>query len=338
MIHAGACGERDDENSCSGLRLDWAPPRSNLRALNCDVVAFDPVDAARAAAKDGGIFVTGDLEEVWRTRPAAVIVAAPSNLHTQLALEAARHDCDVFIEKPLSHSLQGVEELCEEAESRDLTTMVACNMRFHPGPATVHRLMREGAVGETIALRLQTGSFLPRWRPASDYKNSYSASQEWGGAVLDCIHEIDLALWLGGAPRLVGALCVPAHALGLETDGLCEMILHHESGACGSVHLNFVQRDYRRTCQIIGTQGTIYWDFNLRRVDVMGPDGTLAQRVDEPDGWQINDMYVDEMKHFLECVDTRIATVNPLRGGLESLRIALQVRDGNTKNQGESAT
>lgn len=308
----------------------------NLRVLGCDVLAFDPLEAARTSMEKSDVFVTGELEDVWQARPDAVVVAAPSDLHVELAMEAARRDCHLFIEKPLSHSLEGVDALCEETENRDLTTMVACNMRFHPGPAAVRRLMREGAVGDTLALRLQSGSFLPRWRPDSDYKNSYSASPQWGGAALDCIHEIDLALWLGGAARLVGALCVPARSLELETDGLCEMILQHESGACGSVHLNFVQRDYRRTCQIIGTQGTIYWDFSARRVDVFGPDGVLAQSFGEPDGWQVNDMYVDEMKHFLECARASTATVNPLRGGLDALRIALQARAWNTQNESAS--
>ena len=143
-------------------------------------------------------------------------------------------------------------------------------MRFHPGPATIKRLLGQGAIGEVIAARIQSGSFLPRWRTQQHYHGSYSASPLWGGALLDCIHEIDLALWYFGSATIAGAATLPAKSLGLETDGLAEIILEHGTGVLCSVHLNFVQRDYRRTCQVIGSEGTIYWDLADHCVEVFG--------------------------------------------------------------------
>jgi predicted dehydrogenase len=305
--------------------------RRHLRNLNKlgydDLLAFDSAPAVcQEIAAELKIPIAQELAAVWQQHPDAVIVAAPTKLHREIALEAARHNCHLLIEKPLSHSLTGIDTLLQEVSARGLITMVGCNMRFHPGPVAIKRLLDGVAIGGVIAARIQTGSYLPRWRPGQDYRQSYSASKEAGGAILDCVHEIDLGLWFFGPARVAGAAWLPAAAIGLDTDGLAEILLKHENGVLSNLHLNFVQRDYRRTCQVIGTEGTIYWDFSDRRVRVLGPDGRMIQEILEPEGWQVNRMYVDELSHFLQCVNGRIPTANPISDSLAALQIALAVK------------
>jgi predicted dehydrogenase len=301
----------------------------NLRSLGCvETVCFDPDPEARRAAETvADVPAFSSLEAVWATNPDAVLITAATHEHVELALAAARRGCHLFIEKPLSHALDGrLAELLAEVERRDLITMVACNMRFHPGPATVKRWLEAAAVGEVVAARIQTGSYLPRWHPASDYRRSYSASPDSGGAVLDCIHEIDLALWYFGPAKVAGAVVLPATHLGIQTDGLAEILLCHASGVLSSVHVNFIQRDYRRASQIIGSEGSLYWDFGERRALRFGKDGEPAESVPEPVDWPVNRMYVDEMEHFLQSVERRRPTVNPISGGVAALEIALAVK------------
>lgn len=305
----------------------------NLHSLGyTDLLAFDPILSVReAVSNELGIQSVGTLEQVWAQAPDVVLITAPSNLHVSLALSAARHGCHLFIEKPLSHSLDGLYALEKEVKQHKLVTMVACNMRFHPGPAMVKKLIEEKAVGKVIASRIQTGSYLPNWRPWQDYRQSYSASPEWGGAIFDCIHEIDLALWYFGQAKVLGSAYLSAKQIGLETDGVAEIILQHHSGILSNVHLNFVQRDYRRTCQVIGAEGTIYWNESSHEVRVYGKDGKLSDSVSQPDSWEDNQMYVDELVHFLQAVQERTQTGNPLLGGLSALQIALTVRESSLK-------
>ncbi len=244
-----------------------------------DLLAYDPsAEARQTAAQEVPITYVERVEAVWEQRPQIVVVATPSNLHTEFALTAADLGCHLFIEKPLAHTLDSIDRLTSVAQQRRLVTMVGCNMRFHPGPTAVRQLIEQGAVGEIIATRLQFGSYLPRWRPWQDYRHAYSASTVWGGAILDCIHEIDLALWYAGPASLLAAAGRPASTIDLETDGLAEIILRHASGVLTSIHINFVQADYRRTSQIIGSRGTIAWDFAQHRVRLVrerraaGPD------------------------------------------------------------------
>lgn len=299
----------------------------NLVALGCrDVVAFEPDEARRAeVARELHVTAVAALADVWTTSPDVALVTAPSFLHVPLALEAARHGCDLFIEKPLSHTMTDVAALEHEARRRDLVTLVGCNMRFHPGPATVKRLIDDRAIGTLLSARLQTGSYLPEWRPGTDYRVGYSASAaQGGGAILDCIHEIDLALWYLGRGRLAAAVTRPASSIGLDVEGLAELLLEHETGAVSSVHLNFLQRDYRRGCQVVGSDGTIYWDFAMPQVRVVR--GDAEELFPLPADWSINQMYVDEMTHFLECVAARRPTTAPLADGAAALELALAAR------------
>lgn len=300
----------------------------NLQQLDySELIAFDPAESARKEVIDEmGVEVADNLDDVWKWNPQVVLVCGPSNLHCELALEAVQRHCHLFLEKPLSHTLDGLGPLLSEVNRQRLTTMVGCNMRFHPGPRKVKSLIEEGAVGRVIAARIQTGSYLPRWRPLQDYRLSYSASPEWGGAVLDCIHEIDLALWYFGPAKVRGAACLPATCIGLETVGLAEMLLEHDCGSLSNVHLNFLQRDYRRTCQVIGTEGTIYWNFNDRRVLLLGPEGESLQEFSEPEGWQVNQMFIEEIQHFLEAIHCGRPTCNPISQSLAALKIALAVK------------
>jgi predicted dehydrogenase len=291
------------------------------------VIAFDVSESQRTIVrKELSICVVEELSQAFHLSPTLVVVATPTDQHIPIALEAVRNGCHLFIEKPISHSLELIDELCAEIDSRGLISMAACNMRFHPGPAMVKRLIDARAIGTILSARIHTGSYLPRWRPQQDYRQSYSASLESGGAVLDCIHELDLALWYFGDAQMVASAALAAETIGLAVDGLSEIILHHHTGILSSVHLNFVQQDYRRSCEIIGSLGTIYWDFVVGKVRVIGPDGALKEQFDQPPQWEINQMYLDELDHFLSCVAERKSTVNPIRSSLASLRIALAAR------------
>jgi len=300
----------------------------NLRTLGYeDLMVFDPLErVSRTIAQEVGAAVCLTIDELLTRAPDVACITSPSNHHIRTAARFADAGCHLFIEKPLSHSLSGLQELCDTVARREIITMVACNMRFHAGPIEVQRLLQAQRIGRVLAARLHTGSYLPSWRPTQDYTQSYSASTEWGGAILDCIHEIDIALWLFGKAKLISAVVLPANAIGLETDGLAELLLRHDTQVLSSLHLNFIQRDYRRSYEIIGEQGTIYWDWQAHTVRVFAGDGSLQETIIEPATFELNTMYLDEMRHFIDAVMKRQPTVNPIEQARDALRIALQAR------------
>ncbi len=71
-----------------------------------ELLAYDPADQARNRTKED-IRNTGysSLDEAWARKPEVPLVTVGTEAHLDLALEAAQHGCDLFIEKPLSHSI-----------------------------------------------------------------------------------------------------------------------------------------------------------------------------------------------------------------------------------------
>jgi predicted dehydrogenase len=288
---------------------------ANLRAAGWEVEVADQ-DPARA---------TLSLDGAWEAKPEIAVIATPPDAHLEHALAAAEHGCHLLIEKPLADRAEGLDGLAELVRGRGLVSLVACNMRFHPGPAAVERLLEEGRIGRPLAARLRTASYLPDWRPGTDYARSYSASRaSGGGVVLDAIHELDLACWLLGPARVVGAASLPARSIGLEVEGLAEIVLRHRD-AVSSVHLSFVQRDYRRSIEVVGEEASLVWEFERREVIVR--TGEQEESLPLPPDPDPNAMYADELAYFVDCVDRGEQTFNDVGAGLATLRLALAARE-----------
>ena len=179
---------------------------------------------------------------------------------------------DLFIEKPLTHRPEGIAELAGLLKRHNCVSLVGCNMRFHPGPAQVKRFIEEGRLGKVLFARIHAGSYLPEWRPGTDYRQNYAAKAETGGGcMLDCIHEIDLARWYLGEVEEVMACAAHLSRLEIDTEDYAFLLLRHENGAVSEVHLDYLQRSYERGCQIAGEQGTL-------GVGFPGGQGALVRR------------------------------------------------------------
>jgi predicted dehydrogenase len=278
----------------------------NLRAAGAgEILAFDVrADRVEQVRSRFGVAAFTDLDRAFERRPDVALVTAPTSLHVPLALRAAECGCHLFIEKPLSHSREGVEQLLSLVRRRGLVTLVGCNLRFHPGLRVVKRLLDDGAVGRVAAVRAEVGQYLADWHPYEDYRQGYSARRDLGGGVLlDAIHEFDYTRWLLGPVRAVACFADQLSRLQIQTEDTAAVLLRFAGGALGELHLDYVQRAYSRTCQVIGDDGTIRWDYSAGEVRVYRAAAKSWEAIPNPAGWQPNQMYADELAHFLRCLD-----------------------------------
>jgi predicted dehydrogenase len=301
----------------------------NLLALGAgEVVAYDPRgDRRREVAERLGVTTVGTLGEAWAAGAEVALIAAPTRFHGELALEAARRGSHLFIEKPLSDRLAGVEPLLEAAGERRLVTLVGCNLRFHPGLRALKRLVEEEAVGRVVAVRAEVGHYLPDWHPWEDYRRGYSARRELGGGViLDAIHEIDYVRWLLGEVESVACFAAKLSRLDIDTEDTAALLLRFAGGAFGEIHLDYVQRPPRRGCQVIGDEGTIEWDFARGETRWYSARTGTWRTFSVPRGWEPNDMYVDELRHFLACLAGGERPALDLWEAARVLRVALAAK------------
>ena len=293
-----------------------------------DLVGYDP-DEARL--KDVGQAVPArcvpTLDEVWQSRPDIAFITGPPSAHVHLALAAAERGCHLFIEKPLADTPVGLPQLLPMVTERRLITMVGCNMRFHPGPAKVKELIVRQMIGKLLFARIYAGSYLPAWRPGSDYRKSYSARRSLGGGcLLDCIHEIDLARWYLGEVEEVTCVAGRVSSLEIDTEDVAALICRHESGALSEIHLDYVQRAYDRGCRIAGEDGAISWDFVNGATRCYDAATGEWECYSEPAGYEINQMYVDELSHFLDCVRNERETCFPVGEACSVMQIVFAAK------------
>ena len=181
--------------------------------------------------------------------------------------------------------------------------------------------------GRKLFARVYGGSYLPDWHPDEDYRQVYSANSSLGGGcVLDGIHEIDLARWYMGAVETVAAMTGPIGDLDLEVEDVASVVLRHVGGQHSEVHLDYLQRVRVRGCLIGGTEGSIKWDWSDNNASWYRADSGDWEEEPLPEGWTINQMYEDEMTHFLGCVLSHRDTCNPVKEAAVIMRIAFAVK------------
>jgi predicted dehydrogenase len=275
----------------------------NLKRLGVtDITAFDVrEDRRREVEEQFGVQVFAELSSALEGASAA-LVCTPTRLHLDHALMAARANCHLFIEKPITDGLEGLDRLLEEIKQRKLVTLVGCNFRFHPGLRHVKYLLDEKAIGTVISARAQFGQYLPDWHPWEDYRQGYSARHSMGGGVvLDRIHEFDFMYWLLG--EIVGIYAVLGHltCLEIDTEDVAEIVLRFASGAFGSIHLDYVRRTYECSLEIVGDEGTIQWRFQDHSVRWYLA-GEARWHSLQWSRYDANEMYLAEMLHFLACL------------------------------------
>jgi predicted dehydrogenase len=301
----------------------------NLKALGVQQLALAETDAdrRRAIAVEFSVREFPSLEDGLRWPPDFAVLATPTHLHLEQSLLVARSGIPIFVEKPLSHTAVGLSELTQLVERKRLASMVGCNLRFHPGPAQVKQWLRENRIGRVLFARVQTGSYLPEWRPGTDYRDNYAAREETGGGcILDCIHEIDLARWYLGEVREL--FCMADHLSSLEicTEDVAALTCRHAGGAISEIHMDYVQRTYERGCHIVGEQGTIAWDFNSGEARCFDAGSKQWTIVGQPENWQLNQMYVDEARHFVECLRNGTPTMLPIAEASSVMQIAFAAK------------
>lgn len=276
-----------------------------------------------------GIHEEHDLDRALAMDPDAVLVCNPTSLHMSVALAAARAGRHLFVEKPLSDRWDGVDELMGLVSRQHLASAVGYQMRFHPCLRRLRELLAANVVGRIIAVNAMVGELLPAWHRYEDYRDLYASRRDLGGGViLTQIHELDYLTWLFGVPRRVFALGGHFSSLDVDVEDtasiLMECVVDHTVVPV-HVHQDYVMQPPSRTCEVIGEDGRIAVDLRAATVTATDRTGRTTEMA-AFDQFNRNDMFVEEMSHFVACVRGEAAPVVSVADGARSLCVALAAR------------
>jgi predicted dehydrogenase len=248
----------------------------------------------------------------------AAIVCTPTATHLQSLLPLLKASVrNIYIEKPVSHTLEQLDELVALATSYDNNIVVGYDLHFDPGMQKIKQLLVENVIGQVVSVNAQVGQYLPDWRPGQDYAKGMSAKKETGGGVmLDLVHEFDYLLWLIGPADTIGCQYSNSGALDIETEDVCEVLIRFRNKAIGTIHLDYLQQKLVRNCMITGFDGSIFWDLAFSTVRLI--DKAKKETEINYKDFERNDRFIAIMKAFLS--DEKDERLTTLAAGIESLR------------------
>jgi len=271
--------------------------------------------------------VYDSINDCIKENPIFGIIANETHIHIKTAIILAKSGIHMFIEKPLSNTLQNTEKLLEIVKKKKLVVLIGCNFRFHPSIMLMRKIILQGDLGRIISARVENGSFLPDWHPGENYQTTYAARNDLGGGVvLTCIHEIDYLYWFFGSVHDVFSVSGRYSDLNIKSEDLSAIILKFKNNVIAEAHLDYFQQPSARNCKVIGTKGTLIWDIETNTVRFYDTKNKKWVQKLKISNFDLNTTYIKELAHFIECIQEKTKPVNDLKEGIYSLKIALAIK------------
>ena len=230
----------------------------------------------------------------------------------------------VLIEKPLSTSLNGVDELASLAAERNRFVMVAYVTRCHPAMSAMRDAIQSGIIGKPVQLVAKCGQNFPFYRPA--YREIYYRDRATGGgAIQDALtHTINAAEWLVGPVRSLVADADHLVLDGVEVEDTVHVLARHNDGLMANYSLNQFQSPNESTITVNGTQGTARFEAHQTRWRLVFKPGDDWQDR-QFDAMERDDVFVRQAHSFLDGLESGAAPTCSLEAGLQTLRVNLGI-------------
>jgi myo-inositol 2-dehydrogenase/D-chiro-inositol 1-dehydrogenase len=240
----------------------------------------------RDAAKTKAFAETWGYESVetdWRkliARPDIdlIDIAAPNNVHAEIAIAAAKAGKMILCEKPLAMNPAEGAQMVKAIEKAKVPNMVWYNYRRIPAVTLAKHLIDEGRLGKIFHYRAK---FLQDWTISSEVPQGgpgtwrLDASIAGSGVTGDLLaHCIDTALWLNGSIDTVSAMtetfvkqrkhAATGKVAKVLIDDASAFLARFSNGSLATFEATRYARGHKAlyTFEINGEHGSLFWDLH----------------------------------------------------------------------------
>jgi predicted dehydrogenase len=308
----------------------------NLIALGeTDIVLYRTGKSTMPEEELAGFPQETDLHvALEKHKPDAVIVSNPTSTHLDVAIPAAKMGCTLLLEKPLSHSMERIDELQAAVLQSGSKVLIGFQFRFHPGMIRAKQLIADGEIGRVVSAHVHFGEYLPAWHPWEDYRKGYAARADLGGGVvLTQCHSLDYLPWLVGNVESVWGFTAKLSDLEVDVEDTAKIGLRFENGALGSIHLDYNQQPPSHTFEVVGTKGSLQWNLADGATRIYRAEKKEWEVYPLPAGWERNVMFLEAMKHFVAVTRGEVISSCPLEDGMRVMQLIEAIKKSSAIGQ-----
>ena len=185
------------------------------------------------------------------------VICSPANLHVEAMKLCAISKLSFMVEKPLSTSMEGVDEVIELVKKNNLFARVGYTRRNTHEMRALKSKIENKKIGDLKLVFINDSQDFPKYRP--DYQKIYYAHPEMGGgAILDAsTHIIDHLIWMIGKPTEVSCMFDRLVLTGTNTEDTCLINMRFSNGVMSNITVNQFQKPNSKSYEFIGIKGNL---------------------------------------------------------------------------------
>ena len=185
-----------------------------------------------------------------------VFITNPTEFHLDTLKKFHNKGQHFFIEKPLC-TYEQLASTSVDYLRENSVYYVASPLRY---TKVLQYVKQNVDINEVYSARAISSSYLPDWRPGTDYRTTYSAHKELGGGVaIDLIHEWDYLTYLFGTPKKVHSIIKKVSDLEIDTEDIAIYIGEYGDKVV-ELHLDYLGRSSIRKLELFMKDDTIICD------------------------------------------------------------------------------
>ncbi|MCL2377773.1 MAG: Gfo/Idh/MocA family oxidoreductase [Defluviitaleaceae bacterium] len=212
-------------------------------------------DKGQAFAKSFGIDFEPDLDALLaREDVDAVCVNAPTNMHRDVIIKAAKAGKHIFTEKVLAPTAIECADIRAAIEQSGVKFCISFPHRTFPHNLFAKKVLDDGLLGEVSYVRMRNAhnGASAGWLPA----HFYDEVQCCGGAMMDLgAHPMYLIAWLLGKPSEISSAFTYITGHAVEDNAVS--VMKYSSGAVAVSETGFVTGHCPTMLEIYGTEGSV---------------------------------------------------------------------------------
>lgn len=253
------------------------------------VAVWDEVpERGRAEAAARGVPFFETLEDVLaQPNVDAVVVDAPTSMHREVMVAAARAGKHIFTEKVIASTVREAEAIVREADRAGVRFVVAFRRLPFASTRAIKNLIEQGVLGDVtfVAVRDGHSAVLPSAsNPRGFLSDAFlDPALAQGGVLIDMCHSVYLTRHLLGEPESVSASF--GFFSGRPVEDNAVLTMRCANGAIGIAQAAYVTRVAPFAIEVHGTEGSLrYSEMGIGEMIVRRSRGEQLSSLRTPNG------------------------------------------------------